>query len=123
MVPGWRREASMVPMVPNLQELPEVLTLEALGRAGVGTQGGRGACMACRPRCVLRACGALAWRVRRGLHWRVLGASGSVIAGAGRRAGGERWRAAASLLTCASMPDILSFQKRSPRKGYKAVEL
>ena len=112
LVPKWRHEASLVPRVLVLQVLLGLLTIEALGKAGVGTQGGRGACMAGRLRRVLRASGACAWRVRRGLHWRVLGASGSVIAGAGRRTGGARWQAAASRLTCAVTSDILRFQKR-----------
>ena len=44
-------------------ELPMLLTLEALGKAGVGTHGGRRAwaCIARRLRCVLRACGACAY--------------------------------------------------------------
>ena len=80
-------------------ELPEVLTIKALGKAGVGRSWdswwqarvhGSQALL-----CVLRACGACVWCVRRGLRGRTLGAAGSAIAGAGRRGRGERWRAAA----------------------------
>ena len=84
----------------------EVQTTRALGIAGVGTHGGRRACTARRLRCALRACGACAWRVRCGLHGRVLGESGSVIAVVGRRAGGERWLAAAARVASGVTPDI-----------------
>ena len=103
MVLRWRREASIVPRV---QILPEVLTIKALGKAGVGTHGGRRACMARRLCCVLRACGACVWCVRRGLRSRTLGAVGSAIAGAGRRGRGERWRAAAVGMAHRVAPDM-----------------
>ena len=74
-VPGWRREASWVQRCwgvaarglvgAELLELLEVQTTRALGIAGVGTHGGRGAwaCISRRLRCVLRACGACAHAV------------------------------------------------------------
>ena len=56
--------------------------------------------------CAPCACGACALRVRRGFHGRTLGAAGSATAGAGRRGGGERWRAAAAGMAHREAPDM-----------------
>ena len=75
MVLRWRREASWVQGVQFVWReactgvtrvaTVGVLTTGALGIAGVGTHGGRRACMARRFSCVMRACGACVWCVRR----------------------------------------------------------